>query len=727
MRRATAEEKLCSRGWNRRNRQTSLPVNENSDTSREALKAALERWKQAVVAELKGASFEKKLVTRTFEGVALQPLYTRADLESIRDLRSSPGEAPFLRGTNARGYQQQPWEIAQEISARTPLEFNGAVLHDLMHGQNSVVLTPDAAARAGLDAEDCFNDAAQIASTGVAMTTLSDLAVALGKIDLRAVPVHVSAGADALPLAAMYCECARSNGASWTDLNGSLAADPLAEWVTSGRLATPLDALYDSLAGWTAWAHEHAPHLRTIGVDAALWGNAGGTAVQELAFALGAAADYVRALIERDVTPEIAGEHFQFRFAIGPQFFHEIAKFRAWRPLWTRLLVAFGTPSETASRAAVHAATGRWNKSRLDPYVNLLRVTTEALSAVIGGCNSLHIAPFDEVEGSPDEFSRRIARNIHPLLAEEFAFTQVTDPAGGSWFVEKLTDEFARKAWSLFQEIESRGGFAAALRSGWPQELVTKAVAEKNEAVGKRRLALVGTNLFPKLKETPLAHRAHDQVADVDRKTRHDFAIPPPSATTAWRVRFQAAIAAAKRGATISQLARISRTSAASECAITTVAPWRAAASFETLRAAATAVTERTGKKLRVFLAKMGPVAQHKARADFAAGFFAVGGFEVIAKQNFESPSAAAEAAAASGAGVVVLCSTDETYPTLVPSFAAGVKALAPEAAVVLAGLPSDPALVTTFRLAGIDEFIHVRANVSEMLTHFLLPTEAHV
>jgi methylmalonyl-CoA mutase len=666
-----------------------------------ALAGALAQWKKTVEAELKGAAYDQKLVTRTFEGVTLQPLYTRADLAGLPDLAQRPGEAPFLRGVRPLGYKERPWEVAQVIAERSPQAFNTALLADLMHGQDSVVLP------AGPD--------------GPVIERLADLRSALAGVDLAAVPVHVAAGADALPLAALHLAHAQERGTAWEKLTGSVAADPLDAWVATGRLAGGYGARLDSLAAWTGWAARHAPRLQTIGVNGARWGDAGGTAVQQLAFALAAATEYLRVLTPRGVKPDAVVARMRFQFAVGPQFFTEVAKFRAWRLLWARVLAGFATGETPTARATVHAATGRWNQTLLDAHVNLLRVTTEALSAVLGGCDSLHIAPFDEVTGATDDFSRRIARNVHTILAEEFSFTQTADPAGGSWYVEKLTDDLARQAWALFQDLEGRGGFAAALREGHPQKLVAAAAAARTDAVGKRRLGLVGTNLFPNLKEQPLTMRPAAVSAPPPPAAKAGPILEELPVGTDWPGRFEAAIAAARAWAGASQLARLLPPAAATEPDIPLVAPWRAAAGFENLRAASAACAQRTGRKPRVFLAKIGPLAQHKARADFAAGFFATAGFEVMAKQSFETAEAAAVAAGASGASVAVLCSSDDTYPALVPVFASAAKGAAlGDLTVVLAGLPADPALVASYRAAGVDEFIHLRANAHDLLAKLL-------
>lgn len=692
---------------------TTLPPPE---IATDPLAAAYARWRATVEAELKGVPFEKKLVTRTPEGVALQPLYTRRDLAEVPHLHARPGEAPYLRGVRPLGYTAAPWEIAQQIAAASAADFNAALKDALMHGQNAVVLAPDAATRAGHDPDEA--PAASVGDSGLSLASVEDFAAALDGVDLTAVPLHLATGADALPLASLLLEYTRRQGTGWSKLTGSITADPIGEWAVTGRLPASLETLYASLAGWTGWAETYLPTLKTIGVDVSPWGDAGGTAVQELALALATAAEYLRALNQRGVAVATAAARIDFRFAIGPQFFTEIAKFRAFRLLWTRVVAAFGAAPEVAAQATVRASTGRWDQTLLDPHVNLLRVTTEALSAVLGGCDGLHIAPFDEVTGATTEFSRRIARNVHALLAEEFGFAAVADPAGGSWYVEKLTDELARKAWTQFQALEARGGLVATLRAGYPQQLVEKAAAEKGNAVAKRRLGLVGTNLFPNLKETPLTAAA-GAVDEFFAQRSREIA-GRRSGTPAWPERSTPALVAAREGATLGQLSRLAHTGATPEELISPLTPQRAAEDFEELRATAKAFAERTGARPRVFLAKMGPPLQHKARADFSAGFFAVGGFEMLAKKAFDTPEAAAEAAVGSGALVAVLCSTDDTYPALVPVFAKAVKAANPKITVVLAGLPAEPAVVEAYREAGVDEFIHIRANVQAALAKLL-------
>lgn len=621
----------------------------NSASAVETVTAALAQWRKTVEAELKGVPFEKKLVTRTPEGTALQPLYTRLDLAGVPDLGAAPGAAPYLRGTAASSAAGRTWEYCQEIPAANAADFNRALLGALMQGQNCVSLP----AKFAVDS--------------------ATAARALDKVAIDCVPVHLDAGAVAQLTATNYLAAVEARGIANAKLTGSVTADPLGEWVKNGKLGAPLAAHLDALAEWTSAAQIAAPALRTVGVSTVAWSDAGATATQELAFALAAGVEYLRELARRDVAVATTAARMRFTFAVGPQFFSEIAKFRAFRLLWARVLVAFGAGA-AAKDVLVHARTGAWNKTLHDVHVNMLRVTTEACSAVLGGVDSLHVSPYDEVCGTSDEISQRIARNVHTLLAEEFHFTDTSDPAGGSWYVEKLTDDFARRAWKLFQEIEALGGYAAALRAGMPQKLVNASAADKDDAISKRRAGLIGTNLFPNLREKPPVVKTSAAVASV--------------------------------------------TGGCDE--ISAVKARRAAEGFEELRRAADGFAQRTGARPKVFVAKIGPVKQHKARADFTAGFFAVGGFEMAGKTAFETAEAAAQAAVASGAPIVVLCSTDETYPELVPAFGKTLKAAKPEVAFVLAGLPAEAATVAAYRDAGVDEFIHVRANVREVLAKFL-------
>jgi methylmalonyl-CoA mutase len=683
-------------------------------------------WRRVAEESLDGAPFEKKLITRTPEGIDLQPIYTRADAGLAAG--EWPGLPPYGRGASALGAHAQGWRICQELPYGAPPEFNAALLQDLNRGQNSVNILLDVATRLGLDPDEA--KPGEVGGCGLSLATLDDFARALRGVDLSAVPVYVPAGLSALPLAAMFAAALIEQGKKPAELHGAVLADPISEWLGHGTLPAGLEPALDDMAVLTEWATRSGSSIRTVGVGANAWADAGGSAVHELAFGLATGVEYLRALAAHHITPARAAPRFLFTFSSGSNFFMEVAKFRAARLLWHRAVTAAGAPDE-AARLAFHARTSLWNKSVLDPHVNLLRTTTEAFAAVMGGCESLHVAPFDECFRVPDDFSRRLARNIQLILAEECGLGRVADPAGGSWYVESLTRQLATKAWALFQEVERLGGMGAAVRAGFPQEAVDKLAAERLAAVESRRDGIIGTNLHPNLKEKPAEVDLPDYVALASRRARQVCAYrmataPERDAEVMARLAdlldatpaniMKRLIEAFGHGATLGEVGKVLRSGRHSPVPIARLRIRRRSEPFERLRGRAEACLARTGARPRVFLAGFGPRKQHGARADFSTGFFAAGGFEVRASADLDSPAAAAQAARESGAPIVVICSTDETYPVLVPPLARELKSGPNPPLVVLAGLPAAPELQQQFRAAGVDEFIHLRANCAQLL-----------
>lgn len=685
-------------------------------------------WRRAAEESLAGAPFEKKLVTRTPEGIDLQPIYTAADVSPVTG--EWPGLAPYGRGATALGARAEGWLICQELPYGRPEELNAALLHDLNRGQNAVNLLFDVATRLGLDPDEA--QPGEVGGCGLSLATLDDLLRALRGVDLAAVPVHAPAGAAALPVAAMFVAALAEQGKKATDLRGAIFTDPFSEWLGRGSLPGGLEAAYDNMAALTEWAGRVRSPLRTVGVGANYWADAGGSAVHELGFGLATGVEYLRELAARKITPGRAAPRFLFTFSSGSNFFMEVAKFRAARLLWARAAAAAGA-GPAATRLVCHARTSLWNKTVLDPHVNLLRATTEAFAAVVGGCASLHVAPFDECVRVPDDFSRRLARNIQLILAEECQLGRVVDPAGGSHYVEALTRQLAEKAWALFQQVEQRGGMAAAIREGFPQGEVDKLAGERIAAVSSRRDGIIGTNLHPNLKETALSGTQPNYVVLAAHRARqiagHRLSADPEHSAevlkklaridrTAPALLMKQLTAAFAEGATLGEVSKVLRAGQADAPTVKPLRIRRRSEGFEALRRRAEAFAARTGERPKVFLANLGPRKQHAARADFSTGFFAAGGFAVVSPPGFNSPEEAATAALASGARIVVICSTDDTYPALVPPLATALNAAPQPPFVVLAGLPA-PEVQQQFRAAGVDEFIHLRADCAQVLARF--------
>ena len=681
-----------------------------------------EEWRKAVDKALKGAPFEKRLITKTYENIDLQPMYRQEDIEGLPHLDGLPGFAPYLRGATPLGYVAHSWDIAQEMPYATPAAFNEALHADLTRGQNAVNLVLDRPTLAGVDADQAEAD--DVGRGGLSISSVADLAQALDGVDLETTPLFIQASTSALTFTGLLAALVQQQGKSLTKVRGAIGMDPLGQLARDGRLPRDLDGIYEVMAKLTAWATAHAPQLQTITVQGSPYHNGGASTTQELAFALATAVEYLRALQARGLSVDEAAPRFRFSLSIGSNFFIEIARLRAARLLWTKIIQAFGG-GEAAQKMSLHARTSAWNQTVYDPHVNLLRATTEAFSSAVGGCDSLHISPFDELLRVPDEFSRRVARNTHTVLREESHITRTVDPAGGSWYVENLTDAVARKTWEIFQEVEKLGGMAKALEAGWPQAQIADTAAKRAANIAKRKDIFVGTNMYPNLKETRIEPAPVDAWAVQSERTtalkQYRASANTASKQTALDTLAQggevvaSAIQAALAGATLGEIAQAARTTAKPGPTATAVHAHRGAQAFEALRQAAESYIARTGQRPVVFLATMGPLTQHKARADFATAFLGVGGFETIYPAGFSTPDAAAEAALGSGAKAVVICSTDPTYPEIVPSLVEKLKKASPDLTVLLAGYPADQ--VEAFKAAGVDDFIHLAANCQALLS----------
>lgn len=677
-----------------------------------------EEWKAACEALLKGAPFEKKMFTKTYEGITFDPMYTRKHTEDILTKGVMPGMGDYLRGVDAAGYIGKPWGIAQACDETLPAENNELLRHEHDKGATIYHIVLDTASRTGVDARQ----AEAVGDTGTSVTTVEDMHVLLTGLDLAKFPLYVYAGANAVPLLALVAAARRAAGEDMAAVRGIVGADPIGALAADGKLPASLDAHYDSLAAAARWATVNAPHLRTVFVRSDVYSNGGANDVQEVASVLATATAYLRALCERGLTIDEAASQIAFAFSMGANFFLQIAKLRAVRPLWAQIVGAFGGSAE-AQKMRIHARPALFFKTIYDPYVNMLRNTTEIFSGVVGGIDSFESAPFDEPIRKGDEFSRRIARNVQIMLQEEFGLLQPIDPAGGSWAVETLTRQMKEKIWAEFQRIEKEGGIIAALRAGSLQESVAAVLAARFKNADLRRDRIVGNNMYPNMTETLLETRAEDTAAlkaqrtadidaylsDIDVKHRDEALASLRQAHSV-----DNAVEAALAGATIAELMTAVTEGNGAET-VTAIAPHRWSERFEALRQRTEEYKAEKNDNVKIFLANMGPIPQHKARADFTTGFLQVGAFEVLGNDGFKTVEEAADAARASGADAVVICSTDATYPEIVPALAPKLHEVLPKARVFLAGAaPKD--LLETYKEAGIDEYISVRANCYEIL-----------
>jgi methylmalonyl-CoA mutase len=690
--------------------------------------SSYEEWRKLAEEQLKGAPFEKKLVTKTYEGIDLQPLYMQEDAAGLAHLGSMPGFPPYVRDNSLLGNVLEPWQICQEIPYSTVEDFNQAARYDLDRGQTALTLLPDQASLLGQDPDEA--KPGDVGRGGVSIATVDDLAVAFQGINLEQVPLYIQSYAAAMPTTALFMAYVKRQGISPEKLRGGIEMDPLGLMVRVGELPRSVAGAYDVMTNMIRWAKTHAPNFHMVTIHGQPYSDGGASAVQELAFVLATAVEYLRELQARDLAIDDVAPRIRFSFTIGSNYFMEVAKLRAARVVWAKVVKAFGG-NEVSQKIAIHARSSGWNKTIYDPYVNMLRATTEAFAGAVGGADSLHVSHFDEAIRQPDEFSRRIARNTQLILQAEAHLTRVTDPAGGSWYVENLTDAVGRGAWQLFQQVETIGGMYTALQQGFPQAQVAQTTEQRITNIGRRKDIFVGTNRYANLQEEPLPPREPDYESLQQRRVKYIGAYRTQFDTTddiavmdklhqVLEAResnvLEAAIEAALTGATIGEVARTLRTGDEKHATIEPIPAYRGAQLFEKLRQASAVYQAKTGHPPQVFLANYGPIPRHKPRADFSTDFFQIGGFEVLGNDGFPTAAEAAQAALASNAPIVVICALDGDYPEIVPTITQPIKTASPETMVILAGYPPDQ--IEAHKEAGVDEFIHLRANAFEILAN---------
>lgn len=695
----------------------------NKETDQDLLKdfkqATYEEWRVAAEALLKGAPFEKRMLTKTSEGIVLQPIYRKEDVEALDTSANAPGEGNFARGADAGGYLGNAWEIAQEQPYGDPQIFNAALLKDLSAGQSAVNALLDSASQLGIDPDEATDP--QLGECGLSLATLDDLKVAFNGLKADYLPVYFQSGCAGLSTQALFSAWLKSEGVDPAKVKGGLNMDPFGVLATRGKLPASLEALLDELALLVKYNAKNAPDFAAAGISGIPYHGAGASATEELASVLSTGVAYIRAMDTRGIPVNDAASQVRFTLSIGGNFFMEIAKFKVARMLWSKIIREFGGSPESC-RMKIHARTGIANKTQLDPYVNMLRTTTEAFSAVVGGASSICVGCFDETTRLPDDFSRRIARNLQVILQEECELMHVIDPAGGSWYIDSLTNELSKKAWSAFQMLEKEGGIVASLKSGKWQETLAATRTDREESLGQRRASLIGTNQYPNLEEKPLQagivttakFKEKVRKASKERREANNCAsVRKAYEDTPEGGKVAFLIDAIKGGATIGCITKLFRSDVVEEALDISLPTWRLAQNYEALRAAAAKHRAKTGMPPQIFLANLGQLKEHKIRADFTRSFFAAGGFECQYSAGIEDVDTGVNEFIKSGARIAVICGTDPAYVETVPALAAALKKAAPEMKLLLAGFPGDN--LEAFKEAGLDDYIFVKSNNYEV------------
>ena len=593
-----------------------------------------EKWEEVITADLKGADYERKLVWKTGEGFNVRPYYRAENLEGIKFLGSQAGEFPYVRGTHAHNR----WRVHQTVSVVCPKEANAEALKILNAGVDSLGFCIASADFSAADLDMLLKDicipAVEITFCGEKMAHVAELVLA--KVE--------------------------KEGIAKEDVRIAFCIDPLVKGLSSkGDFCSPNGEKCIARIVELIHKTKEYKHVRIVTVAGQTFGNSGSTIVEELAFTLSAGHDYLVRLTDAGLDVDAAARKLRFSFSVSSNYFMEIAKFRAARMLWANIVKGYGPAKNCACKMHIHAETSRWNQTVYDPYVNMLRGTTEAMSATIAGVHSLEVMPFDASFENPTEFSKRIARNVELLLKNESHFDQVVDPAGGSYYVENLTQSIAAEAWKLFLEIEEKGGYTEAYKAGLIVERIKASAAAKDKNIATRRQTLLGANQYPNFTEV-----AGKEITDesVTRKQAEGNVL----------------------------------------------VPYRGAMAFEEMRLQ----VDRSGKEPKAFMLTCGNLGMARARSQFSCNFFACAGIKVIDNTYFKSIEEGAKAALESKAQIVVVCASDDDYAEAAPKVK---ELLGGKAILVVAGAP---ACAPELEAQGITNFINVKSNVLETLKFYL-------
>ena len=608
-----------------------------ANTKREKLFAEFppvptEKWEEVIAVDLKGADYERKLVWRTPEGFNVRPYYRAENLEGLKFLASEPGEFPYVRGTRC----DNVWRVHQSLTVKCPEAANAEALKLLDSGVDSLGFS----FTKGLSA--------------------AEVETLLRDIHLPAVEVVFSGEGVADVVEPVLAKIEKEGWQETASVHFVL--DPIINRLSlTGAFCSPGgEKCFKMLAGLVRRTAA-MKGVRVVTVSGENFSNAGSTIVEELAFTLSAGHEYLVRLMDEGLTVDEAARKIRFSMGVTSNYFMEMAKFRAARMLWANIVKGYNPEKGCSCKLFAHAVTSTWNQTVYDPYINMLRGTTEAMSAAIAGVHSLEVTPFNASFAEPDEFSKRIARNVELLLKHESHFDQVVDPAGGSYYIENLTQSIAAEAWKLFLEIEEKGGYTEAYKAGFIAERIKASAAAKDKNIATRRQILLGANQYPNFTEVAGKEITAESVT---RKQAEGNVL----------------------------------------------VPYRGAMAFEEMRLH----VDRSGKEPKAFMLTCGNLGMARARSQFSCNFFACAGIKVIDNTYFKSIEEGVKAALESKAQIVVVCASDDDYAEAAPKIK---ELLGGKAILVVAGAP---ACAPELEAQGITNFINVKSNVLETLKFYL-------
>jgi methylmalonyl-CoA mutase len=605
-----------------------------------------QEWEEKIKTDLKGADYEKKLLWKTLEGFNVRPYYRAEDIKNLSHIKTLPNKYPYVRGNKIKN---NVWEIRQDIDIENIEQANKIALNAISRDANSI----------GFKTEKINNE--------------TDINLLLKNIDLTKISINFISSKNYNHILNLFINEVNKKNIDTEKINGSLNFDPIGHLLIRTNYNTTQDNDFANAYNIIKIINKKLPNFRAITINSHYFHNAGSSAVQELAFGLASANEYLAHLTDKGLSVDNISPKMQFSFAIDSNYFIEIAKLRAARLLWTKIVEQYKPAHEKSLKMFIHTITSTCNKTIYDPYVNILRLTTEAMSAAIGNCDSMSVTAFDMSFKNYNDFSSRIAQNIQLIIKEEAHFDKVIDPGAGSYYIENLTDIIANAAWNLFKKTEEKRGFIKAVKQNFIQNEIEKTRQKKNMNIAMGKQTILGTNQFPNLTEKALNN------IEINKKYS-------PQADK-------------------------------KETIIKPLKLYRGAEEFENIRLCTEKFVKKGNKKPKVFLLTIGNPTMRKARAMFSTNFFGCAGYEIIDNAGFKTAEQGVEFAIKSNPNIIVICSSDDKYAELAPAIAQKLKEKNSEISVIIAGYPKN--IIDDLKNSGIDDFIHIKTNILETLRKY--------
>ncbi|MCX7644328.1 MAG: methylmalonyl-CoA mutase [Rhodobacteraceae bacterium] len=698
----------------------------------------LESWRALARKELKGADPES-LTWVTPEGIAVRPLYTEADLAGLPHLGSLPGLPPFTRGPKATMYAGRPWTIRQYAGFSTAEESNAFYRKALAAGQQGVSVAFDLATHRGYDS-DHPRVVGDVGKAGVAIDSVEDMKILFDGIPLGEVSVSMTMNGAVIPVLASFIVAGEEQGVPRAKLSGTIQNDILKEFMVRNTYIYPPEPSMRIVADIIEYTAREMPRFNSISISGYHMQEAGATLVQELAFTLADGKEYVKAALARGMDVDAFAGRLSFFFAIGMNFFMEVAKLRAARFLWHRIMSEFGAKRPESLMLRTHCQTSGVSLQEQDPWNNIVRTAYEAMSAVLGGTQSLHTNSFDEAIALPTEFSARIARNTQLILQHETKVTKVVDPLAGSYYVEALTAELAAQAWALIGEIDAMGGMTKAVASGMPKLRIEEAAARRQALIDRGEEVIVGVNRFRPEAQAPVEILEVDnmkvreaQIARLEqiRRTRDGAACARALEALEAAARsgrgnlLELAVEAARARASVGEISMaMERAWGRHQAEVRTLAGVYGAAyegdeAFAAIQREVERFAEEEGRRPRMLVVKMGQDG-HDRGAKVIATAFADIGFDVDVGPLFQTPEEAAQDAIDNDVHVVGISSQAAGHKTLAPRLIEALRAKGADDILVICGGVIPQQDYEFLRKAGVKAIFGPGTNIPEAAREIL-------